>query len=120
MDAVTTDNVILAGFAAQRTYAGKLKVVGKPFSTEKYGVGLKKGDTETLQQGERGDGEDGRPTDPGRRRSMRTSARQVSRSTPRPTRRSLSPAPRSGSRASADRGRPAAGPGSQPRRVLRC
>jgi glutamate transport system substrate-binding protein len=46
VDAVTTDNVILAGFAAQPQYAGKLKVVGKPFSTEKYGVGLKKGDTE--------------------------------------------------------------------------
>jgi len=47
IDAVTTDNVILAGFAAQPQYQGKLKVVGKPFSTEKYGVGLKKGDTET-------------------------------------------------------------------------
>jgi glutamate transport system substrate-binding protein len=46
VDAVTTDNVILAGFAAQPQYAGKLKVVGKPFSTEKYGVGLKMGDTE--------------------------------------------------------------------------
>ncbi len=46
VDAVTTDNVILAGFAAQTQYAGKLKVVGKPFSTEKYGVGLKKGDIE--------------------------------------------------------------------------
>jgi glutamate transport system substrate-binding protein len=43
---VTTDNVILAGFAAQPQYAGKLKVVGKPFSEERYGVGLKKGDTE--------------------------------------------------------------------------
>ncbi len=37
--------MILAGFAAQPQYAGKLKVIGKPFSTEKYGVGLKKGDT---------------------------------------------------------------------------
>ena len=46
VDAVTTDNVILAGFAAQPQYKGKLKVVGKPFSTEKYGVGLTKGDTE--------------------------------------------------------------------------
>ena len=46
VDAVTTDNVILAGFAAQPQYAGKLKVVGKPFSTERYGVGLKMGDTE--------------------------------------------------------------------------
>jgi glutamate transport system substrate-binding protein len=39
IDAVTTDNVILAGFAAQSQYQGKLKVVGKPFSEEKYGVG---------------------------------------------------------------------------------
>ncbi|MEO3868668.1 glutamate ABC transporter substrate-binding protein [Nonomuraea sp. B12E4] len=43
LDALTTDNVILAGYAAQ--HAGKLKVVGKPFSTEKYGIGLKKDDT---------------------------------------------------------------------------
>jgi glutamate transport system substrate-binding protein len=45
IDAVTTDNVILAGFAAQTQYAGKLKVVGKTFSTERYGVGIKMGDT---------------------------------------------------------------------------
>jgi glutamate transport system substrate-binding protein len=45
IDAVTTDNVILAGFAAQSQYQGKLKVVGKTFSTENYGVGIKKGDT---------------------------------------------------------------------------
>ncbi len=45
VDAVTTDDVILAGFAAQSQYAGKLKVVGKPFSTERYGVGIKQGDT---------------------------------------------------------------------------
>jgi glutamate transport system substrate-binding protein len=43
LDAITTDNVILAGYAAQ--HAGKLKVVGEPFSTEKYGIGLKKDDT---------------------------------------------------------------------------
>ncbi len=44
IDAVTTDNVILAGFASQAQYQGKLKVVGKPFSTERYGVGIAKGD----------------------------------------------------------------------------
>lgn len=44
IDAVTTDNVILAGFAAQPQYAGKLKLVGKPFSEERYGVGIKMGD----------------------------------------------------------------------------
>ncbi|WP_420123650.1 glutamate ABC transporter substrate-binding protein [Nakamurella sp.] len=43
VDAVTTDNVILAGYASQ--YPGELKVVGKGFSTENYGIGLKKGDT---------------------------------------------------------------------------
>ena len=46
IDAVTTDDSILAGFASQTQYQGKLKVVGKPFSTERYGIGLKKGDTE--------------------------------------------------------------------------
>ncbi|WP_377643193.1 glutamate ABC transporter substrate-binding protein [Oryzobacter terrae] len=45
LDALTTDDTILAGLAAQPEYAGKFKVVGKPFSTERYGVGLKKGDT---------------------------------------------------------------------------
>ncbi len=46
VDAVTTDDVILAGYAAQTQYAGKLKLVGTPFTEERYGVGLKKGDTE--------------------------------------------------------------------------
>ena len=41
VDALTTDDTILAGFAAQPEYAGKFKVVGKPFSEEKYGIGLK-------------------------------------------------------------------------------
>jgi glutamate transport system substrate-binding protein len=44
IDAVTTDQVILAGYAAQSP--GALKVVGGTFSEEKYGVGLKKGDTD--------------------------------------------------------------------------
>jgi len=43
VDAVTTDDVILAGFAAQSP--GELKLVGKGFSDENYGIGLKKGDT---------------------------------------------------------------------------
>lgn len=43
-DAVTTDDIILAGYAAQST--GSFKVVGKPFTTENYGIGLKKGDKE--------------------------------------------------------------------------
>ncbi|MFF5081037.1 glutamate ABC transporter substrate-binding protein [Actinoplanes sp. NPDC000266] len=45
VDAVTTDDIILAGYAAQEQYAGKFKVVGKPFSEEPYGIGLKKDDT---------------------------------------------------------------------------
>ncbi len=45
VDALTTDDTILAGFAAQPEYAGKFKVVGKTFSEERYGVGIKKGDT---------------------------------------------------------------------------
>ncbi|WP_347354897.1 glutamate ABC transporter substrate-binding protein [Intrasporangium sp.] len=44
VDAMTTDDTILAGYAAQTQNQGKLKLVGKPFSTENYGVGLKKGD----------------------------------------------------------------------------
>jgi glutamate transport system substrate-binding protein len=46
VDAVTTDDIILAGYAAQDQYAGKFKVVGKTFSTEPYGVGVKKDDSE--------------------------------------------------------------------------
>jgi len=45
VDAVTTDDIILAGYASQEQYAGKFKVVGKPFSTEPYGIGVKKDDT---------------------------------------------------------------------------
>ncbi|MBB5937513.1 glutamate ABC transporter substrate-binding protein [Streptomyces zagrosensis] len=41
VDAVTTDDSILKGYAGQND---GLKVVGKPFSQEPYGVGLKKGD----------------------------------------------------------------------------
>ncbi|MEO7071237.1 MAG: glutamate ABC transporter substrate-binding protein [Nostocoides sp.] len=50
VDALTTDNTILAGYASQAQYKGKLKVVGAPFSTENYGIGLKKGDTALCQK----------------------------------------------------------------------
>ncbi|MCZ2263822.1 glutamate ABC transporter substrate-binding protein [Isoptericola sp. QY 916] len=40
VDAVTTDDIILAGLAAQPANKGKVKVVGAPFSEENYGVGL--------------------------------------------------------------------------------
>jgi glutamate transport system substrate-binding protein len=44
IDAVTTDEVILAGYAAQSP--GTFKIVGQPFSEENYGIGLKKDDAE--------------------------------------------------------------------------
>ncbi len=43
VDAVTTDDIILRGFAAQQQ--GRFKVVGKPFSEEPYGIGLPRTDT---------------------------------------------------------------------------
>lgn len=42
VDAVTTDDIILAGLAAANG-DGNLKVVGNPFTEELYGVGLPKG-----------------------------------------------------------------------------
>lgn len=42
VDALTTDGAILLGYAAQ--HPDDLKVVGDAFSTENYGIGLKKGD----------------------------------------------------------------------------
>jgi glutamate transport system substrate-binding protein len=44
VQAVTTDNVILLGLISQDEEAFEL--VGKPFTKEPYGIGLKKGDTE--------------------------------------------------------------------------
>lgn len=44
VDAVTTDDIILAGLASASR--GKLKVVGAPFTQEYYGVGIKKGENE--------------------------------------------------------------------------
>ena len=43
VDAVTTDQAILIGYAAQ--YPDDVKVVGGLFTEERYGVGLPKGDT---------------------------------------------------------------------------
>ncbi|WP_406281683.1 glutamate ABC transporter substrate-binding protein [Embleya sp. NBC_00896] len=42
VDAVSTDDAILKGYAAKDP--GALKVVGEPFTTENYGVGLNKDD----------------------------------------------------------------------------
>jgi glutamate transport system substrate-binding protein len=43
VDAVTTDGAILLGYAARQPT--QLKVVGDPFSKERYGIGVKKDDT---------------------------------------------------------------------------
>ncbi|MFE4370360.1 glutamate ABC transporter substrate-binding protein [Streptomyces sp. NPDC056835] len=42
VDAVTSDDTILQGYAAK--VPGELKVVGKPFSKEPYGIGVPRGD----------------------------------------------------------------------------
>lgn len=42
--AMTTDNVVLAGFVDQNP--GEFKLAGEPFTKEPYGIGLKKGDDE--------------------------------------------------------------------------
>ena len=42
VDAVTTDDIILAGLAAEEG-SGAMKVVGNPFSEERYGVGIPEG-----------------------------------------------------------------------------
>jgi glutamate transport system substrate-binding protein len=47
VDVVSTDNTILAGFAAREGSA--VKVINVPFTDEKYGVGIKKGDTKSCE-----------------------------------------------------------------------
>ncbi|MDN5979026.1 glutamate ABC transporter substrate-binding protein [Bifidobacterium mongoliense] len=48
VDAVTTDDIILAGLASASR--GRLRVIGKPFTKESYGVGIKRGDTKLAAQ----------------------------------------------------------------------
>lgn len=57
VDIVTTDNVILLGFASESD--GEFKLVGEQFTEEPYGIGIEKGDVafcefinETLQENE--------------------------------------------------------------------
>ncbi|GAQ57493.1 glutamate ABC transporter substrate-binding protein [Streptomyces acidiscabies] len=50
VDALTTDDSILAGFAAQDQYKGKFKLAGLKLSNENYGIGVKKGDTATVDK----------------------------------------------------------------------
>jgi glutamate transport system substrate-binding protein len=46
LDALTTDDTILAGYAAQSEHEGKFELAGLNLSDEFYGVGIPKGDTE--------------------------------------------------------------------------
>jgi glutamate transport system substrate-binding protein len=48
VDAVTTDDLLLAGYAAQNPEL--LRVVGKPFTQERYGIGVKKGDAVSVSR----------------------------------------------------------------------
>ncbi|WP_217552901.1 glutamate ABC transporter substrate-binding protein [Streptomyces sp. GbtcB6] len=50
VDAVTTDDSILAGFAAQDKYKGQFKLAGLKLSNENYGIGVKKGDSTTADK----------------------------------------------------------------------
>ncbi|MDY6054584.1 glutamate ABC transporter substrate-binding protein [Micrococcus sp.] len=43
VDAVTTDDIILAGLAATEANRGRFTLVGRPFTTERYGIGLPRG-----------------------------------------------------------------------------
>ncbi|MCX4782376.1 glutamate ABC transporter substrate-binding protein [Streptomyces sp. NBC_01264] len=46
VDALTTDNSILAGFAARKGNEGKFRLIGLSLSSENYGIGMKKGSGE--------------------------------------------------------------------------
>ncbi|MEV0526551.1 glutamate ABC transporter substrate-binding protein [Streptomyces sp. NPDC050439] len=50
VDALTTDDSILAGYAAQEQYKGKYKLAGLKLTNENYGIGVKKGDTKLKDQ----------------------------------------------------------------------
>ncbi|MFF0386687.1 glutamate ABC transporter substrate-binding protein [Streptomyces sp. NPDC004286] len=50
VDALTTDDSILAGFAAQDKYKGQFKLAGLKLSNENYGIGVKKGDSATVDK----------------------------------------------------------------------
>ena len=50
VDAVSTDDLILAGFAADPAYHGELRLLGRGFTDERYGIGIKKGDTEMVDK----------------------------------------------------------------------
>ncbi|KQX46355.1 serine/threonine protein kinase [Streptomyces sp. Root66D1] len=43
VDAVTTDDALLAGYAAQEEFKGRFRLAGFPVTEERYGIGLPKG-----------------------------------------------------------------------------
>ncbi|MEU6712561.1 glutamate ABC transporter substrate-binding protein [Nonomuraea sp. NPDC046802] len=47
LDAISTENLTLAGYAEAEP--GKFRLLNQPISNEKWGVGLKKGDTKTCE-----------------------------------------------------------------------
>jgi len=49
LDALTTDDSILAGYAAQEQYQGQFKLAGFNLSDEYYGVGVPKGETQLVE-----------------------------------------------------------------------
>ncbi|WP_030778551.1 glutamate ABC transporter substrate-binding protein [Streptomyces sp. NRRL S-920] len=46
IDALTTDDSILAGYASQKEFQGKFKLAGFKMTNENYGIGIKKGDAD--------------------------------------------------------------------------
>ena len=91
VDALTTDDTILAGYAAQEANKGLMKVVGKTFSKESYGVASRRATPPSARRSPTPSPSTS-PVASGRRRSTRTSARPATSPAPatRPPRR---PAP---------------------------
>ena len=50
VDAVTTDNLILAGLSAKEDFYGQVRLVNQPFSKELYSIGLPPGSTDLCER----------------------------------------------------------------------
>ncbi len=50
VDAVTLDDAVLAGFAAENQYRGRLRLLGTSLAIHDYGIGLRKGDATLCDQ----------------------------------------------------------------------
>ena len=48
IDAIVADGPTVGNYTSQPQYAGKLKIVGQPFTTEDYGIAVNQNDTELL------------------------------------------------------------------------